>query len=117
MIDLEEQFNFTNKRKHPTNQTKAVYRFYDRAQAETFTELLVDAGIDFEAQIDDDDPRMPTYFGVARIHEKKVDILNYTAIGKHRKPFIAASPMRWIIIGISLLVLFLAFLGAWKSST
>ena len=52
MIDLEEQFNFTNKLNHPTNIQKAVYRFYKKEQAEYFTELLVDADIEFEAQID-----------------------------------------------------------------
>ena len=112
MIDLEEQFNFSNKLRHPTNATKVVYRFYVREQAEYFTELLVDTQIEFEAQVDEDDNRKPTYFGVARIHERKVDKLNFTALGKNRAKFIASAPIRWIVIGISLVTLLLAIIGA-----
>jgi hypothetical protein len=112
MMDLEEQFNFTNKHKHPTQDNIVVYRYFDRKQAETFTELLVDAGIDFEAQVDEDDERKPTYFGVRRVLESQTDRLNYLAIGKHRDKFIAAAPMRWITITIAVVVLLLAILGA-----
>jgi hypothetical protein len=112
MMDLEEQFNFTNKLRHPTRDQMVVYRFYDRKQADTFTELLVDAGIDFEAQVDEDDERKPTYFGVKRILEAQVDRLNYLAIGKHRDKFIAAAPIRWITLTIALVVLLLAIFGA-----
>ena len=111
-MDLEEEFNFTNKRKHPTNENIVVYRFFDGRQAETFTELLVDAGIEFEAQVDEDHAKKPTYFGVKRVLEAEVDRLNYLAIGKHREKFIASSPMRWITIAIAVLVLFLAIMGA-----
>lgn len=112
MMDLEEQFNFTNKLRHPTQDQMVVYRFYDRRQADTFTELLVDSGIDFEAQVDEDDERKPTYFGVKRVLEERVDRLNYLAIGKHRDKFIAAAPIRWITLTIALVVLLLAIFGA-----
>ncbi len=112
MIDLEEQFNFTNKLSHPTNPMKVVYRHFKREQAEYLTELLVDADIEFEAQVDEEDERRPTYFGVAKHQETRVDQLNYIALGKGRDKFIAAAPMRWIIIAIAGLVLFLAILGA-----
>lgn len=115
MMDLEEQFNFTNKRAHPTNQFKVVYRFLQRDQAETFSIFLVDENIEFEVQVDEDDPRKPTYFGVAKILEKKVDRLNYLAIGKHREKFIPTAPMRWIVIVISAVIMFLAVYGALKS--
>lgn len=112
MIDLEEQFNFTNKLSHPTNPLKVVYRHFVREQAEYFTELLVDADIDFEAQVDEEDDRKPTYFGVARHLETRVDRLNYIALGRGRDKFIAAASMRWIIILISGTVIVLAILGA-----
>ena len=111
MIDLEEQFNFTNKLKHPTNDRKAVYRYFDASQAEYFTELLVDADIEFEAQIDEDDPKKPTYFGVLKAYETKVDKLNFMAMGKGRDKFIPAALMRFIVFALSLLVILLAFLG------
>ncbi|MEX2597683.1 MAG: hypothetical protein WEC59_12225 [Salibacteraceae bacterium] len=116
MMDFEEQFNFTNKQRHPTNDRIVVYRFLNREQADTFTELLVDAGIDFEAQIDEEHDKKPTYFGIKKARERETDRLNYLAIGRHRDKFIAAAPMRWIVIGISVVVLFLAFLGAFLSN-
>lgn len=112
MIDLEDRFNFTNKLRHPTNERKVVYRFYQRDQAEYFTELLVDADIDFEAQVDEEDKRQPTYFGVAKHLERQVDKLNFIAMGRNREKFIASSPVRWIIMAISLVALLLAVAGA-----
>jgi hypothetical protein len=112
MIDLEEQFNFTNKRSHPTNRKMIVYRHLIKQQAEYFAELMIDVNIDFEVQVDEEHEKKPTYFGVARIHEKQVDNLNYIALGKDRKKFIDSVALRWIIIGSSILVLFLGVVGA-----
>lgn len=112
MIDLEEQFNFTNKLNHPTNPRKSVYRFLKREQAEYFTELLVDADIDFEAQVDEDHEKKPTYFGIPKAKEKQVDRLNYLALGHGRDKFIASAPARWILIIVSIGVLLLAIIGA-----
>lgn len=112
MIDLEESFNFTNKLKHPTNTSKVVYRFFREEQAVYFAELLADAGIEFETQCDEEDERKPVYFGVARVMERRVDKLNFTALGKGRDKFIASAPMRWLVIGISFFILLLAVMGA-----
>lgn len=112
MIDLEEQFNFTNKRAHPTNSKKIVYRHLIQEQADYFAELMVEVNIDFEVQIDEDHEKKPIYFGIARIHEKQVDKLNYIALGKGRRKFIDSVALRWIIIGSSILVLTLGIVGA-----
>jgi len=112
MMDLEEQINFTNKFRHPTNDRKTVYRFFNPKQTERFTELLVDNGIEFEAQIDDEHPKKPTYFGVAVAVETKVDKLNNLALGEGRDKFIAAAPIRWIVIAISIVTILLAVMGA-----
>lgn len=112
MIDLEEEFNLTNKRKHPTNTNKTVYRFIKEEQALYFTELLVEEGIEFEVQVDEEHERKPTYFGVSKSVESKVDKLNFVALGKGRDKFIASAPMRWVLLTIFFLVLFLAIMGA-----
>lgn len=116
MIDLEEQLNFTNKQKHPTNDRMAVYRYVNRAQAEYFATLLTEAGIAFEQQVDEEHDKKPVYFGIARIDEKKADHLNFIALGKDRPKFIDLPVMRWLIIGISALVIALAIAGAILSS-
>jgi len=112
MIDLEEQFNFTNKLDHPTNSRKTVYRFLKSDQAEYFTELLVDADIEFEAQIDKEHAKKPTYFGVAKKHEKRADHLNNLALGRGRDKFIASPEARWVLIVLSAGILLLAVTGA-----
>lgn len=111
-MDLEESFNFTNKLKHPTNPAKVVYRFFSEEQAVYFAGLLADAGITFETQCDEEDARKPVYFGVARVLERKVDKLNFTALGKGRDKFIASAPVRWLVLGLSLFILLLAIAGA-----
>lgn len=116
MIDIGEQFNLSNKLSHPSNESKIVYKHVKKEQSETFVELLVDAGIDFEVQIDEEDEKKPTYFGIMRRHETEVDQLNFTAIGKHRPRFIASAPVRWLFIVISGSMLLLALFGAWMSS-
>ena len=112
MMDLEEQFNFTNKRAHPTNRKVIVYRHLVQEQADYFAELLIEDEIDFEIQIDEEHEKRPIYYGVARVHEKRSDHLNFLALGKNRPKFIDSAPLRWIIIGLSALIIFLGVLGA-----
>ena len=115
MMDLEEQINFTNKLKHPTNDRIVVYRFWIKEQADYFTSILSSESIEFELQVDEEDDRKPTYIGIARALEKKVDRLNYLALGKNRPKFIASPPIRWIILGLSFLAMALAILGIFLS--
>ncbi len=112
MILLEEQINFTNKRDHPTNPRIVVFRHAVKVQAEYFAELLVENSIDFEVQVDEEHPKKPMYFGVSRSHEKKVNQLNFVALGKDRPKFISSAPLRWITIVISMGILTLAIIGA-----
>lgn len=111
-MDLEEQFNFTNKRKHPTNRKVIVYRHLIQEQADYFAELLISDEIDFEVQIDEEHEKKPIYYGVARAHEKRADHLNFLALGKNRPKFIDSAPLRCIIIGVSAIIIFLGILGA-----
>jgi hypothetical protein len=111
MIDFEEQFNFTNKLKHPTNEKIIVYRHLVEEQAEYFGVLLTEANIAYEFQVDEAHEKKPRYFGIARIHEKKVDRLNFIALGRNRPKFIDSAPIRWIIIFISVFILALAIFG------
>lgn len=116
MMDLEEQFNFTNKLKHPTNDLKTVYRHYNQEQAQYFEELLTKEGISFESQVDEEHIRKPRYFGVATIDERRADHLNNLALGKNRAKFIASAPVRWFIIIVSMSILLTAVIGALTSS-
>jgi hypothetical protein len=112
MIDLEEEFNFTNKRKHPTNYKKIVYRHLVAEQGQYFTQLLEKDGFEYETQVDKEDPKKPMYIGLARIHERRADHLNYVALGLNRRKFIDSIALRWIIISVSAFVIALAIFGA-----
>lgn len=112
MTELEEQFNFTNKRTHPTNRKVIVYRHLVQEQADYFAELLIEDEIDFEVQIDEEHQKKPIYYGVARVHEKRSDHLNLLSLGKNRPLFIDSAVLRWIVIGGSALFIFLGILGA-----
>lgn len=112
MNDLEDLLNLTNKRSHPTNTQKVVYRHIRKDQAEYFRTLLLEHNISFEAQVDEEDPRKPEYFGVAKAHEKAVERLNYLAIGHQREKFIPTASLRWFVIIIAFAVLALAVVGA-----
>lgn len=111
MIDLEEQFNFTNIRKHPTNAKKVVYRFYRPEQASLFEQKLIAHGIWFEKQRDEEAEGYEMYYAVWRKDEHRTTRLNFEALGQDRKRFIASGGVRWLIIGIVLGMVLLGLVG------
>lgn len=109
-------FTFININEHPTNPKKKVFFFREVSHANYFEVMLIESKIAYEKQIDEEgDGRI--YFGVKKRDFKKVQRLNYLTIGHFRKPFISDRFFRWLLITISVLVLFLAFLGAWLSNS
>ena len=113
MIDLEEEFNFTNKRKHPTNYKKIVYRHLKADQSQYFAQLLEKEGIDYETQVDEEDPKKPHIFWVGSNTREEIgpSQLRCHSVSNRRK-FIDSVALRWIIIFVSVFVIALAILGA-----
>lgn len=109
-------FTFININEHPTNPKKKVFFFREVTHANYFEVMLIESKIEYEKQIDEEgDGRI--YFGVKKRDFKKVQRLNYLTIGHFRKPFISDRFFRWLLITVSILVLALAFIGAWLSNS
>lgn len=108
-------FTFININEHPTNPKKKVFYFREVTHANYFEVMLIESKLEYEKQIDEEgDGRI--YFGVKKRDFKKAQRLNYLTIGNFRKPFISDRFFRWLLIGISIFVLALAFIGAWLSN-
>jgi hypothetical protein len=106
---------FVNINEHPTNSKKKVFFYKDIEQAHFFENLLRNESIKFEKQIDEEGDET-IYFGVSTSDFEQVKRLNYLTIGNFRKPFIPDTVLRYFVIFISILVLSLAFIGAWLSN-
>lgn len=104
-----------NFRDHPSNRHKKVFFFKDPEHANYFEVLLVESKITFEKQIDEEGDQT-IYYGVKISDFKTAKQLNYLTIGRFRKPFISDRFFRIFIILLSILVLSLAFLGAYISN-
>lgn len=102
---------FQNIQDHPTNRNKKVFFYKDSIHANYFENLLIEQKIEFEKQIDHEGDDT-IYYGVRSSDFKQVQKLNYLTIGNFRKPFIADTMFRYLLISISLIVLILAIIGA-----
>ncbi len=102
---------FQNIQDHPTNRNKKVFFFKDGAQADYFEQLINEQQIIYEKQIDKEGDHT-IYFGIKTSDFKAVKKLNYLTIGHFRKPFIADTFFRYLLISISLIILTLAIIGS-----
>jgi len=109
-------FTFVNHNDHPTNRKKKVFFFRKHQHANYFEVMLVESKIKYEKQIDEEGDGT-IYFGVSVYDYKRVQNLNYLTIGHFRKPFIPDAFFRYLVIAISVILLALAFIGAWVSNS
>ena len=109
--EIEKRLNITNSQDHPTNGAYKVYHFSMQEQATYFTELLEEKNIPFESDKTDSNGKIKYLFGIRKTDVDKVTKLNYLALGKYRKPFIANSGFKWFILLLGLGALALAVVG------
>lgn len=102
LIDL------TNYSEHPTQPTWLVFRYPTSRHATDMVEELKRAGVRHEVDLLEGPPFM---VGVKKTDRALAEKLNYTILGKYRKPFIANRVMRWAIILITVGILALAIAG------
>lgn len=109
-------FTLVNYDDHPTNRRKKVFFFSQHLHANYFEVMLVESKIKYEKQIDEEgDGRI--YFGVDVRDYKKAMHFNHLTIGHYRKPFISDPFFRYLLISVSIILLALAFIGAWISKS
>jgi len=100
-----------NFQEHPTNRNVKVFYYTKLEHANHFESLLIEQFIKFEKQVDTDgDQRI--YYGIHISHFNDAKRLNYLTIGKFRSKFIPDTFFRYLLIGISILVVGLSILGA-----
>jgi hypothetical protein len=109
------RFSLININDHPTNRNMKVFFFRQEDHANYFELMLIESKIKYEKQVDEEGDQT-IYFGVKKKDYKTVQRLNYLTIGQFRKPFIPDKILRIFVIALSVLVLALAFIGAWISS-
>ncbi|MBL7965223.1 MAG: hypothetical protein JNM31_15415 [Flavobacteriales bacterium] len=101
--------DITNYREHPTEVNWLVFRFGERAWRDEYAEELRKAGIPHEV---DPENKAPYMVAVRRGQRKKAVELNYLVLGRHRSPFLGSGALRWVLIGLVVLTLLLAVIGA-----
>ena len=106
--------SFINFQEHPTNQNKKVFFFKNEKHSEVFEALLKENLIVFEKQIDHEGDKT-IYFGVKKADFELAKKLNFITIGKFRKRFIPDKTFRILILGLSILLIALAIIGAFVS--
>jgi hypothetical protein len=104
--------NLTNFDDHPTDPLWLVFRFGDGDMAREFVQGLEEAGIPFEQ---DAGSGGPTLIGVKQRHRDAAIRINYQVLGRHRRPFIGDGAIRWTLLGFTLVLLLLAFMGWWRN--
>jgi len=97
----------TNFDDHPEDPGWLVFRFGDADLAREFQEGLDGAGISCETN--NDGP--PHLVGVRQRHREAAVRINYTVLGRHRRPFIGDGFLRWALLAFMALLLLLAVLG------
>ena len=99
---------------HPDNKKYWVFFFSDPNMAGYFEELLHENTIEFEKDNGEDLVKR-VLFGIHRKDFDRALILNNSAIGKFRKPFIEDPILRYVIIAISMLAVVLSIVGYLKN--
>ncbi|MGB0402627.1 MAG: hypothetical protein ACPGEG_00930 [Salibacteraceae bacterium] len=112
---MENLFDFTNYREHPTQKEYQVFHFVRKDQANFFENLLVEQKIGFERDDDPQEKGMVHYFAIKRSDLKVVEKLNDMAIGQYRNKFIPNTGFRWFVLIIGMVAISLAFIGYFKS--
>ncbi|PCJ89110.1 MAG: hypothetical protein COA57_02540 [Flavobacteriales bacterium] len=94
-----------------------LYHFHQKEWAAYFENLLIEHKVVFEKHIEESEEKLMVYFAVKKKDDTQVRQLNYLTVGRFRKPFIPDTYFRWVIIGISVLLVTLALTGYFLSKS
>jgi hypothetical protein len=107
IIDL----GLVNYVRHPTNPNFIVFRFADKKRADQFEEALTEHKIWFEKGEEQGRTKFFYLYGVRSRDYKKVQAINFSVEGKHRKFIIANKFLRWGLVVFFIGVCSFAFIG------
>jgi hypothetical protein len=107
IVDL----GLVNYVRHPTNPNFIVFRFVDKQRAAHFEQALVEHKIWFEKGDEQGRTKFYYLYGIRNRDYKKVQAINFSVEGKHRKFIIANTYLRWGLVLFFLGVCTFAFIG------
>ena len=113
-IDNIVDLGLVNYVKHPTNSNYIVFRFPDKARADSFQVELELKGIWFERGEEEKRARTYHLIGIHKNDFKSTEKINYLNEAKHKKPIIPFKPLRYGLILISTALITLAIIGYCK---
>ena len=114
-MNIENLFDFTNWREHPTQKRYIVFFFSTVEQGNYFEQLLIEHKVWFERHVDHEDDKRPIWFAIERGDMGTVKRLNHLTLGKYRNKFIPTSGLRIIVFIISGILVTLMIIGIIKS--
>lgn len=113
---MESLIQLNNYRPHPSDRKYMVFVYHDYRMACLFEDKLTESDLFFEKDVTEDGANKKWLYAVRKIDMDQVKKMNNLAIGTYRKPFIADPILRYVVIGISVLLMALAVIGYIKTS-
>lgn len=101
---------FLNYRVHPDDKTKTVFYYRYADVYEAMQQGLSELGIPYETTIEDDGTPI-FYVIVSRNHLDSAQESNNAAQIKHKKPFLADTGLRWVLMSIFIIAVGIALTG------
>ncbi len=114
-VDHPFDLGFVNFVQHPSNANYVVFRFGDQNRANDFEAALRTAGIWYERDVEMKRTVEIVMFGIHKTDFNKVQKINFSVEGKHKKPIIPFKALRYGILVIGLGLLILATVGYCKA--
>lgn len=107
IVDL----GLVNYVRHPTNPNFIVFRFVDKKRADHFEQALVEHKIWFEKGEEQGRTKFYYLYGIRNRDYKKVQAINFSVEGNHRKFIIANKFLRWGLVLFFIGICTFAFIG------
>lgn len=101
---------FLNYRAHPDDKNKTVFYYRYADVFEAMQQGLSELGVPYETVIEDDGT--PTFYViVSRHHMDSAQEANNAAQTRYKKPFLADTGLRWVLMGIFFIAVAIALTG------
>lgn len=113
-IDQPLDLGLVNYTKHPSDSNYVVFRFPDSDRADSFEEFLKTEKIWFERSSEERKQRTYHLFGLHKSDFKRAERINILVEGKHKKPLIPITGIRWAVVLFGMTALTLAIVGYCK---
>jgi hypothetical protein len=113
-IDHPIDLGLVNYTRHPSDSNYVVFRFPDVERADSFETYLHQEQIWFERSSEAHKTRTYYLFGLHKNDFKRAERINLIVEGKHKKPFIPVTGLRWAIVLFGMTALTLAVVGYCK---